>query len=179
MIDGGPKSVYKPHLKPRLEEIRTARGLSDEDSLPVDLLMVSHVDDDHIQGILDLTKELLEAKRERRPQLVQVLSFWHNSFDDIIGNKPEELTAAFRSQFGAAAVSGELPADATIDLGDEAGELTEEIIVDNLKVLASIEQGYQLRIDAEGLDFPRESGIRRKANHRRPRTQKASTWGGA
>ncbi len=155
MIDGGPKMVYKPHLKPRLEEIKTARGLSDEDSLPVDLLMVSHVDDDHIQGILDLTKELLEAKRERRPQLVQVLSFWHNSFDDIIGHKPEELTAAFRSQFGSAAVSGELPADATIDLGDEAGELTEEVIVDNLKVLASIEQGYQLRIDAEGLDFPR------------------------
>ena len=88
MIDGGPKMVYKPHLKPRLEEIKTARGLSDEDSLPVDLLMVSHVDDDHIQGILDLTKELLEAKRERRPQLVQVLSFWHNSFDDIIGRSP-------------------------------------------------------------------------------------------
>ena len=24
MIDGGPRAVYKPHLKPRLEEIKTA-----------------------------------------------------------------------------------------------------------------------------------------------------------
>jgi hypothetical protein len=155
IIDGGPKSVYKPHLKPRLEQIRTARGLSNQDSLPVDLLMVSHVDDDHIQGILDLTKELVEAQDERKPQLLRVLSFWHNSFDDIIDTKPEELTAAFRSQFGAAAVSGELPADATIEVDDDAAELTEEIVIDNLKVLASIEQGYRLRIDAEKLDFPR------------------------
>ena len=65
IIDGGPKSVYKPHLKPRLEQIRTVRGLSSQDSLRVDLLMVSHVDDDHIQGILDLTKELVEAQDER------------------------------------------------------------------------------------------------------------------
>jgi hypothetical protein len=32
--------------------------------------------------------------------------------------------------------------------------LTEEIVVDNLKVLASIEQGYRLRVDAEKLEFP-------------------------
>jgi hypothetical protein len=155
IIDGGPKNVYKPHLKPRLEQIRTIRGLSNQDSLPVDLLMISHVDDDHIQGVLELTREMIEAHEEQKPQLLRVLSFWHNSFDDIIGNKPEELTAAFRSHFGAAAASGGLPADATIDLDDESGELTEEIVVDNLKVLASIEQGYRLRIDAEKLDFPR------------------------
>ncbi len=155
MIDGGPKKVYQPHLRPRLQEIKTARGLADEESLPVDLLMVSHVDDDHIQGILELTSELIEAQREHQPPLVQVLSFWHNGFDDIIGHKPEELTAAFRSQFGTAAASGELPEDADIEIDAPAGDLTEEMVVDNLKVLASIEQGYQLRIDAERLDFPR------------------------
>jgi hypothetical protein len=48
-----------------------------------------------------------------------------------------------------------MPADATIDIDDEASELTEEIVVDNLKVLGSIEQGYRLRIDAQKLDFPR------------------------
>ena len=86
---------------------------------------------------------------------MQVLSFWHNSFDDIIGNKPEELTAAFRSHFGTAATSGELPADATLEVDDDSGELTDEIVIDNLKVLASIEQGYRLRVDAEKLGFPR------------------------
>ena len=65
MIDGGPKRVYEPHLKPRLDEIRTARKLAKNDSLLVDLLMVSHVDDDHIQGILDLTGA--EIDRDERP----------------------------------------------------------------------------------------------------------------
>ena len=59
MIDGGPRSVYLPHLKPRLQQIRKARDLDRHRPLPVDLLMISHVDDDHIQGILDLTKELI------------------------------------------------------------------------------------------------------------------------
>ena len=40
----------------------------------VDLLMVSHVDDDHIQGILELTGELKTAQMEKRPQLVKVLA---------------------------------------------------------------------------------------------------------
>ena len=85
LIDGGPKNVYLPHLKPRLLEIRKARGLDRQQPLPVDLLMVSHVDDDHIQGILDLTREMTSTNAA---PLLRVLSFWHNSFDDIAGNKP-------------------------------------------------------------------------------------------
>jgi phosphoribosyl 1,2-cyclic phosphodiesterase len=37
--------------------------MADDEPLPVDLLMVSHVDDDHIQGFLELTRELIEAPR--------------------------------------------------------------------------------------------------------------------
>lgn len=88
MIDGGPKSVYQPHLKPRLEEIKAARGLDEQEPLVVDLLMVSHVDDDHIQGILDLTKEEIMAKQARQPLLLNVQSFWHNSFDEMIDHTP-------------------------------------------------------------------------------------------
>ena len=153
MVDGGPRDVYAPHLKPRLQQIRAARGLGPEEPLPVDLLMVSHVDDDHIQGILDLTKELRDERAAERPLPVRVLGFWHNSFDEVIGNKPDELTAAFRSEFGAASTTGELPDDATIDADDE--DLDEETIVSSLKVLASIEQGFRLRDDAEFLGFAR------------------------
>ena len=151
MIDGGPKKVYKPHLKPRLEEIKTARGLSDEDSLPVDLLMVSHVDDDHIQGILDLTKELITAVMDHKPPFLQVLSFWHNSFDNIIGSAPEELTARFKSQVGAASMTGDPPTDLTIPAPTTSDE---ETVVSTLKVLASIEQGARLRSDANQLRWP-------------------------
>jgi len=96
MIDGGPRGVYGEHLKPRLHAIRKAHGLDANKPLDVDLLIVSHVDDDHIHGILDLTKELLEARRERQPQFVQVSSFWHNSFGEIIDHKPDELTACVK-----------------------------------------------------------------------------------
>jgi hypothetical protein len=165
MIDGGPSGVYGPHLKPRLQQIRAARGLDDNEPLDVDLLMVSHVDDDHIRGILDLTKELLEAKREHKPQFVQVASLWHNGFDAIIDHKPDELTASLKSQFGPAAVSGggEFSDDEKSEVEDHyAGsdpdaspEEEAELVSSTLKVLASIEQGFQLRVDAEALDFQR------------------------
>ena len=102
LIDGGPSNVYKPHLKPRLAEIRAARALPGDAPLPVDLLMVSHIDDDHIKGILELTKELIEAKSTQRPLPLKINNLWHNTFDDIIGNDPKELTAAVTAQFGAA-----------------------------------------------------------------------------
>jgi hypothetical protein len=155
MIDGGPKNVYKPHLKPRLEQIRKARGLAKNDSLPVDLLMVSHVDDDHIQGILDLTKEEIAARDAHQPRLLNVLSFWHNSFDAIIGHEPKELTASFQDHFGAAALSGGgLSDDAVGEVEDDSQE-EQEVTESSLKVLASIEQGFRLRSDAEGLGYPR------------------------
>jgi hypothetical protein len=161
LIDGGPKSVYEPHLRPRIEEVRKARHVPDRKPLQVDLLMVSHVDDDHIQGVLDLTRELLEAERNSRPPLVQVLSFWHNSFDELIGHEPKELTASVSSQFGPASVegSGELPDDAKEEVEglygegnpDEDENERREVVSSALKVLASIEQGFRLRLDANAL----------------------------
>jgi len=145
LIDGGPKSVYKPHLRPRLLEIRKARGLERQEPLPVDLLMVSHVDDDHIQGILDLTRELIASTQA---PLLRVQRIWHNSFDELIGDDPEELTRAMTAQFGAASLNGGLPDDATVEADED-----EEVIVGSLKILASIAQGHQLRLDAEKLGF--------------------------
>ena len=148
MIDGGPKAVYAPHLKPRLIEIRAARGLEAHEPLPVDLLMVSHVDDDHIQGILDLTKELREAVGA---PFLRVRRFWHNSFDAIIGKNPAELTAGVVAQFGPASIEGDLPDDAAIEGADEEDP---EVAESTLKVLASIAQGFRLRLDAEALEMP-------------------------
>ena len=147
LIDGGPKSVYEPHLRPRLNEIRQARGLSAQQPLPVDLLLVSHVDDDHIQGILDLTRELRAAVGAPR---VRIRRLWHNSFDTIIGRHPDELTAGVQAQFGPASLEGELPDDATI----EGSEEDEEVARWTLKVLASVKQGFQLQRDATFLQIP-------------------------
>jgi hypothetical protein len=148
MIDGGPKAVYTPHLRPRLMEIRAARDLEDHEPLPVDLLMVSHVDDDHIQGILDFTKEL---RATVGAPFVRVKRLWHNSFDAIIGKDPKELKAGVVASFGPASIEGELPDDATIEVGDDEDP---EVAESTLKVLASIAQGFRLRLDAEALDIP-------------------------
>jgi len=146
MIDGGPGNVYAPHLRPRLLDIKRARKLDNNQPLPVDLLMVSHVDDDHIRGILDLTRDMIATKQA---PLVRVMSFWHNSFDDIVANDAAGLTAAVAAQFGPASLAGELPADVAVDSEEEG-----DVVVDALKVLASIEQGHRLRGDAERLGFP-------------------------
>lgn len=139
LIDGGPSQVYQPHLKPRLAQIRKARGLDSDESLPVDLMMVSHIDDDHIKGILELTKELVDAKASSQPLPLRVRSFWHNTFDDIIGNSPKELLAAVTASFGTASLSGEPD--------------TEGLDPDAAGVLASVGQGFRLRDDARNLQL--------------------------
>lgn len=139
LIDGGPARVYRKHLRSRLDEIRAARQLGSAQALPVDVLMVSHVDDDHIHGILDLTGELVAQSDERRPALLDLLGCWHNTFDDIIGNTPEEMRASITAQFGAAAVGGD-------------PENIEGLDADAIKVLASLGQGHRLRDDLRRLD---------------------------
>jgi len=121
LIDGGPADVYQPHLKPRLAEIRKARGLGANETLPVDLLMVSHIDDDHIKGVLELTKEMIEAEG---PKPLKINGLWHNTFDDIIGNNPDKLRAAVTASFGTASLSGD-------------GEEIEGLNPDAAKVLSS------------------------------------------
>ena len=115
------------------KQIRAARGLDDNTSLPVDVLMVSHVDDDHIKGVLDLTKELRTQKADNQPQLIRVRTLWHNCFDDLLDTTPEELSA--QASFGAAAVNGE------IETGRERRRRRGQS-------LASIPQGRMLRDDA-------------------------------
>jgi hypothetical protein len=138
LIDGGPSGVFGPHLTPRIEAVRAARELEDQDSLPVDVLMLSHVDDDHIKGILELTRDLREQKGDREPLWVRVASLWHNSFDDLLGTTPEELEV--EASYGAASLSGD-------------GELPHGEDFDVAMVLASIPQGRTLRDDAEFLGW--------------------------
>jgi hypothetical protein len=164
MIDGGHKSVYAPQLKPRLQQIREARGLGANVALPVDVLLVSHVDDDHIQGILDFTREEKARVATKKPRLLNVFSLWHNSFDEIIGGQPEELTSKVKGAFKTEASTGmvELSDSKAAEIEDifldaSAGDNEDdpEVVGSTLKVLASISQGFQLRTDADGLGYGR------------------------
>ena len=94
VIDGGPPGVYNDALEPRLLEIREERGLAANKPLDIDLMMVSHIDRDHIAGILDLVQNLKELKDSKQPAPWKIRRFWHNSFDDLLGNDDVSVASA-------------------------------------------------------------------------------------
>jgi beta-lactamase superfamily II metal-dependent hydrolase len=76
LIDGGPKTIYDDHLSHNLLDIRE-HGL--------DLLVLSHVDEDHVYGLLDLMSELRYQQQTGAPPLIAIDALWHNSFSETIG----------------------------------------------------------------------------------------------
>jgi hypothetical protein len=113
IIDGGPKAetvgnkkvaTWKDVLLPRLKEINPAVRL------PIALGMVSHIDDDHIFGILKLTNTLV-AEKPSEPAAVKFARFWFNSFDKLVGPKPdvapdEAKTASLQSLVSTQSLPG-------------------------------------------------------------------------
>src|ERR687898_214368 len=61
LIDGGPSGVYKPTLKPRLQELMAERPRP----LFQQMVMVSHIDDDHIVGLTEMFGEAVERREKR------------------------------------------------------------------------------------------------------------------
>ena len=92
ICDGGPSGVYGAALQPRLSAIKDARGF--EDALPIEMAIVTHLDDDHIHGILDLFGRLAEAADDRRDLSWQVRELWLNQFDDLVGTGGDDLVSA-------------------------------------------------------------------------------------
>jgi glyoxylase-like metal-dependent hydrolase (beta-lactamase superfamily II) len=136
LIDGGPSGIYTDFLKVRLQQIKDERGIGATEQLPIKLLMVSHMDDDHLLGILDLTRDLIQDD----PTFAWVQSFWHNSFTNNIGDVPPQLTASFTASF-TASPGGVMP-DLPLDVDRNEKEITA-----SLKLLASVKNGAKLRRD--------------------------------
>ncbi len=140
VIDGGPTGVYGETLRPRLDQL-WARG-EGEDPLPIQLLMVSHIDDDHINGVLALSEELIEKKGAPRPFDIRTL--WLNAFDDIVGDDANELASGVK---GLPASVAEV-ADGSITWKGNAAA-----------VAASVPQGKKLRDNARALNWLPNEGF--------------------
>ena len=81
LIDGGPGGIYNRSLKPRLEELRGRQS-----QIALEMVIVSHIDDDHIHGIVDLVKQLKTVQEKgQTPLPYRIRTLWHNSFDKLIG----------------------------------------------------------------------------------------------
>lgn len=70
LVDGGPSGTYDKVLKGRLSELAAA-GES------LSLVVVSHVDNDHIVGIIDFLSDNGPAST---PRVIPVGEIWHNSY---------------------------------------------------------------------------------------------------
>ena len=133
VIDGGPPGVYNDALKPRLEQIRAERKLKPTSPLDVDLMLVSHIDDDHVAGMLELTRRLNEQREAGEPLSWKPARFWHNSFDDLLDND-DLAVASSASMMSTAALGGQLDAPGAA-------------------ILASVKQGRDLRNQIDALSL--------------------------
>jgi len=141
VIDGGPPAVFDMSLRPRLEQLQAKRCPSQ--SLPVRLMMVSHIDADHIGGILNLTDALIEQDNGPGPMLCDITTLWHNSFNDLLGKK--QGTAAV-----AAALTSAVRLSSAGDITFPPGLFSN---TSSAAIAASVPQGKRLRENADVLSF--------------------------
>jgi ribonuclease BN (tRNA processing enzyme) len=91
LIDGGPASTFNNGLKGELQKIRENGGR-------VDLLIVSHVDNDHINGLLKLMQDLSLQKTSNKRWTIEIDALWYNAFSRTIGQRIEgRLRALLRN----------------------------------------------------------------------------------
>jgi beta-lactamase superfamily II metal-dependent hydrolase len=135
VIDGGPRGVYNKSLRPRLEELKASRAPGG--ALAIDLLMVSHIDDDHIQGVLELIEDLVDLDQNDEELPYDIKTLWHNGFDDLTKADPADVASA------AEAVR-------PVALGDAPpGDVSRQAAL----ILVSVPQGKKLRSQARLLDL--------------------------
>jgi len=98
LVDGGTRAAYVSHVREDLG--RLARS-----QIPIDLVCLSHIDDDHIGGIRQLIDDLTawrvyryqkssgntSFKRPGFPQPPEVSALWHNAFKDQVGDNSGEI----------------------------------------------------------------------------------------
>lgn len=134
VIDGGPAGVYKGSLRPRLAELKESR--SPDGPLSIRMLMVSHLDDDHINGVLSFLNDLVENKHDGVELPFDIVTLWHNSFDDIVGNESDKMIAALSAAVKSVSSGGAVSAG--VPLSRSGGTLA-----------ASVPQGREVRNNAK------------------------------
>lgn len=131
VIDGGPGTVFKDSLKPRLAQLAAGPGTQ-----TIDAVMVSHIDADHITGIISLLQAIQTAKVGNKQPPYKVGQLIFNSFDKIADSNDGELS-------GPGGVLASLSGSSLL-LGDHIAQ----------EVLASVAQGSTLSGLAKTLKVP-------------------------
>jgi Metallo-beta-lactamase superfamily len=105
VIDGGPGGVFKQFLEPRLLAIK--QKLSPNKALPLEAVGVSHIDGDHIAGVLDLFQQLVKAKDANAAAAYDIRDLWHNGLKAIVGTDDEDGVASMAERVSSASSEAE------------------------------------------------------------------------
>ncbi|MFC5701629.1 AVAST type 1 anti-phage system MBL fold metallo-hydrolase Avs1a [Cohnella faecalis] len=82
LVDGGMKSTFRDQLCPLLTSMHQKGEV-------IDLLIVTHIDQDHIHGVIEL---LTHNESSEAPAIIGIKEIWHNSYLQLQMDKADELT---------------------------------------------------------------------------------------
>ena len=148
LVDGGVSRAYSEHVAPAMGTLRKAKK-------DLDIVYVSHIDSDHISGVLQLLDDeaawrvhehqLAIGNRTHKPPAAQrppkVGTIFHNSFHDQIGKNSGEVQDMLAAT-AATLMAGDGPALSEMALGRH--EIATSV-AEALKVSQRIKKG-QLNI---------------------------------
>ncbi len=135
LIDGGHRAIYKRYLLARLNELKLKHA--PRSGILLDPVIVSHADEDHLFGLLEMLQHLDAAtdhggSGDLGPFPATINNIWMNRFVDILGPGSDDQLVEQLSAAAASVQGGIIPAAVTDERGLRA-------------VLASTRQGVQLQ----------------------------------
>ena len=100
LVDGGPGGVYRATLQGRLRQL----GGPDGDESPhLDAVCLSHVDDDHADGLVRLFRDMRQAQQDGEALPYAVDTLWFNSVEELVDRRAPGLSASVRPLLESAA----------------------------------------------------------------------------
>jgi beta-lactamase superfamily II metal-dependent hydrolase len=159
LVDGGTAGAYRTHAAPALAKLNR-----------LDLICVSHIDDDHIGGIVALMDDAFlwhvhqvhvdrgdathRAPRVKRPP--EILELWHNGFGEQLGPEAAKIASllaasAARLDFGTAEDTWEAARYRAVANSVPQGiELSKRVSPEQLKIPLNAAFGRKLALVRRG-----------------------------
>lgn len=116
LVDGGISGIYDTHLYPYLLDV-LGPGKA------LNAAIVSHVDQDHITGVLDLFADIERANADDETYPFEIIDLWHNSFASTLDTVDKSLSGSLQamvSQAGRAQVAAANSAAALLSIAQGA-----------------------------------------------------------
>lgn len=138
VVDGGPARTWSDNLSPHLREVGGLDPAAPRSHLDLALVVVSHVDADHITGVIDMMRDVDQGLPDLAP--FRVAEVWHNAFSD-------------------SDLFGEVPRQVAVEASFDSGAFTSRRASSATALAASIPQGSTLAEYIENLGVPRNESF--------------------